>query len=787
MRLGEGKALVAMDDQRRRGERLAEKDVRGVAADRLEDDVPDAWLQLRPPGEVGDTDAGPVRVEHRPLRHAVDVAGLLDLRHGEELGEVDLERLEHVAVHLRLPVPRARVPLPAAHRAEPLQEVLVRREAGPAVGALGVARALLLRFVGADVGRPAESEDERAGGQPAEEDPALHRRNDRPPACIRPLRFGVAFEVVHGLFRESYARRAGSVTVPRRMAARKAGRERDMTARVGEAGFTPSVRDVPAIVALLDAKDEALVRNAERALVRVGPTLVPIVRDEANRASPVARARLVRAVGALVADFAPEQEERRLAVEWLIDELGRSAAAPSGQRGGGKPGEANDARGARYAATALGKLKGDTAPAERALLAAWNRTGPIELRRVLADALGKIGTADAATALRAWKSDDAELTRIVGRALLRIDRTLLRTETSAIDLEASLERPWPVVFRCRAGLESILVDEIGKNHTPRAVEEGRVQAILRGPLSAALVPRTALSFALLLGPETGTDEAKIAGDLLASEPAWRILRTFTRGPIRFRLAFESGGHRRGLVHRLAERLRVERPEVVNDPTASAWEALVREHAEPGEAGRRGARTLAIELEPRALVDDRFAYRVSDVPAASHPTIAAALARVAEARDGDVVWDPFVGSALELIERARLGPYAALHGTDVDESALEAARANLARAGVERVHLAHGDSTDPAGASLGSVPSGVTLVLTNPPMGRRVARGELAPLMDHFIATVARVLAPGGRLVWLSPMPERTRGRLEAEGFTIDVARAIDMGGFVAELQRATKR
>jgi 23S rRNA G2445 N2-methylase RlmL len=189
--------------------------------------------------------------------------------------------------------------------------------------------------------------------------------------------------------------------------------------------------------------------------------------------------------------------------------------------------------------------------------------------------------------------------------------------------------------------------------------------------------------------------------------------------------------------------------------------------------------VEIELVPR-FPDPRFTYRQADVPAASHPTIAAALARVAGVRPDDVVWDPFVGSALELIERARLGPYAALHGTDIDEGALEAARANLARAGIEAVQLVHADST-------AKRPRDVTLVLTNPPMGRRVARGELAPLMDRFVVSAREALVRGGRLVWLSPMPDRTRARLEAEGFTVDLARAVDMGGFSAELQRATLR
>jgi 23S rRNA G2445 N2-methylase RlmL len=539
------------------------------------------------------------------------------------------------------------------------------------------------------------------------------------------------------------------------MAARKA--TRDVVALVREPGFTPSVRDLAGIAALLSSKDEALARDAEKALVRLGPTALPILREEATRAAGEARARLVRVVGALGAGDAD-------AVAWLCAELA-----------GGK------GKSARYAAAALGKVAPVShAVAEHALLEAWGREVPVELRRVLAESLGKIGSSAAAGALAGCEedADDAELRRILGKAVLRLERDRVREEASAIDATASLDRPWPVVYRCRAGLESILVEELGAPASPRPVGEGRVQAVLRGALSAATVPRTATSFAFLLGPASGQDEAALAEGLLASDAAWSIFRTFTRGPIRFRLAFEGAGHRRGLVHRVAERVRAARPEVLNDPTGSTWEALVRDAREPTKTNLR---TIVIELEPRALVDVRFDYRVADVPAASHPTIAAALARVAGVRPDDVVWDPFVGSALELIERARLGPYARMIGTDVDEGALESARANLARAAVDRVELVHADSTQ-------KVPEGVTLLLTNPPMGRRVARGELAPLMDRFVHAAKEALGSsrsGGRLVWLSPMPERTRGRLEAEGFTIEVARPVDMGGFRAELQRAT--
>jgi 23S rRNA G2445 N2-methylase RlmL len=185
------------------------------------------------------------------------------------------------------------------------------------------------------------------------------------------------------------------------------------------------------------------------------------------------------------------------------------------------------------------------------------------------------------------------------------------------------------------------------------------------------------------------------------------------------------------------------------------------------------------IEPRAVVDPRFSWRHGDVPAASHPTIAAALARVAGVRDDDVVWDPFAGSGAELVERALLGPYRALVGGDVDPRALDAARANLAAAGLT-AHLEQRDVLAPA-------PEGVTLVITNPPMGRRAARSPgLDALLDRFVAHAAAALPARGRLVWLAPWPKRSRAAAAAAGLVLDGSRMVDMGGFEAELQRWVK-
>ena len=213
------------------------------------------------------------------------------------------------------------------------------------------------------------------------------------------------------------------------------------------------------------------------------------------------------------------------------------------------------------------------------------------------------------------------------------------------------------------------------------------------------------------------------------------------------------------------------PALVNDPTRSTWEVGVLD---------RGGR-LRVELRPKALVDPRFAYRVAEVPAASHPTIAAAIVHVGGARAHDVVWDPFVGSGLELVERARSGPYERMFGTDTSPAAITAAKENLASASVEKVTL---DKTDALAARI----PGVTLIITNPPMGRRITRGEsLDRLLVPFVTHAARTLVTGGRMAWITPSPRDTDRAAERAKLEIAQASTVDMGGFPGVLQLLIKR
>jgi len=263
------------------------------------------------------------------------------------------------------------------------------------------------------------------------------------------------------------------------------------------------------------------------------------------------------------------------------------------------------------------------------------------------------------------------------------------------------------------------------------------------------------------------DRARAVASALTSKAATAAMQAITEGPLRYRLSLDPAGPRAEL-EQIASLVAARDPRLVNDPRDAAWQV---------DAVTSG-QSVRVALRPRALVDPRFAYRRADVPASSHPTIAAALARLAGARDDDVVWDPFVGSGLELAERALLGPARRMVGTDRDPRALAAARRNLAAVGA-RCELVHDD------ARSHRVP-GLSLVLTNPPMGRRTGdAAALRALLDDVLTRAAEQLIPGGRLVWVSPMAG-TRHLAAKLGLRERARFALDMGGFTAEVQQFAK-
>ena len=505
-------------------------------------------------------------------------------------------------------------------------------------------------------------------------------------------------------------------------------------------GYTPPRRAFEEMLALLAHPE--LAERAERALLSAGLPAATYAADALKRGTATGEAALVRLVGrALRTNDSPD----------LLSALTNALASA-------------DAEVRRQAAMALGK-SGRRA-AEPALLACLETTDTKLLRSVV-EALGKVG-GEASLARLEQMNAPSQLRQVFERARLMLARSAGRSagELGGIVLDRALPEPLTVVLECRAGLEPYLVDEaqrLGARHE----RAGGAQLLHAGALRPLLELRLATAVAICWPLAPDATAGSVLGALL-DERLVSAIKSWSTGALRFRLEWQGAGHRRADTWRIAQGLREAGSDLINDPAQAPW--VVEVQTAPPR----------LLLKPAAAPDLCFDYRVRDVPAASHPTLAAALARIAGATAEDVVWDPFAGSGVELIERARLGPVRELHGTDLDSRALAAARENADRAGVRGMVLVQAD------ARLHRVP-GLSLVLTNPPMGRRVLRAPgLSGVLCQVVRNVAAQLVPSGRMVWLSPFPEATARAAADAGLHCERLGPVDIGGFTAELQRFTR-
>lgn len=511
----------------------------------------------------------------------------------------------------------------------------------------------------------------------------------------------------------------------------------DLRRALRDPGYTPSRRAFGEMLGML-AQPE-LSELAERALLSAGLPAATYAAESLERADPAAEPALVRLIGRAL---------RQHDSPTLLDALLRALQSPH-----------LEVR--RQAAMSLGKC--GRPAAEPALLSALDTSDPRMLRSVV-EALGKVGGAAALERLSSLQVGEQHR-GVVERARLMLERTTGRA--SAVAEPIAIDRPLPyesdVVLGCRAGIARLLTEEaaaLGARRVSASEVAVRYHGTLRPLLELRLAASVGVAWPLTSPAPIDIVQALLEPRLVATLRAW------TDGSLRFRLEWQSGGHRRADTFRVAQGLRDAGSELVNDPTQAPWAVSVESSPAP-----------RLLLKPVAAPDLCFDYRVRDVPAASHPTLAAALARAAGVRADDVVWDPFTGSGAELIERAQLGPVRELHGTDLDARALAAAKQNIERANLGLVSLQQADARNHRVA-------GLTLVLTNPPMGRRVLRASgLSGVLCQVVRNVAAQLGPKGRMVWLSPFPDATARAAADAGLAVERLETVDMGGFNAELQR----
>ena len=424
----------------------------------------------------------------------------------------------------------------------------------------------------------------------------------------------------------------------------------------------------------------------------------------------------------------------------------------------------------RYAMTALPKI-GAEAGEEIELLRLLEKTASDREKESLSRTLEKIGgsatlKSAAALASRSLQKVEANVARHENPGVVCLDRPL----KNFADLRMHLH--------CREGLEEILEDELQEQIAGGAKfrlvrrRPGRLEIAPTGPFMLAdlYALRCFSAVGLVLG--TVRNETGELAALMASPLARQVFETFTEGPIRYRLEFVSKGHQRAAVRGLAARVYELCPALLNDPRHAPWQINILE-TPPG---------CSPELTPRLRPDPRFAYRQDDVPAASHPPLAAAMARLAGRMENETIWDPFCGSGLELIERTLRGGVGHVFGTDRSAEAIAITRENFAAAvkNPPASTLARGDFRDHAAiAGL----KDLSLIITNPPMGRRVPIPNLPGLIADLFAAAAAVLRPGGRLVFANPLPVEPRGHSLKRAFR----RKVDLGGFHVNLEKYLKQ
>jgi 23S rRNA G2445 N2-methylase RlmL len=154
--------------------------------------------------------------------------------------------------------------------------------------------------------------------------------------------------------------------------------------------------------------------------------------------------------------------------------------------------------------------------------------------------------------------------------------------------------------------------------------------------------------------------------------------------------------------------------------------------------------VGVRLGARSL--SKRSYKQQHVPGSLKPPVAAALLALAEFTPGTRILDPCCGAGTILIEAESFG--AAALGGDIDRQALAAADFNAAQAGV-KVRLQCWDAR-----ALPISDRSVDRVISNLPWGRAVTTdGSLPTLYQEISEEVQRVLAPGGKTVFLTNLPD----------------------------------
>jgi 23S rRNA G2445 N2-methylase RlmL len=211
-----------------------------------------------------------------------------------------------------------------------------------------------------------------------------------------------------------------------------------------------------------------------------------------------------------------------------------------------------------------------------------------------------------------------------------------------------------------------------------------------------------------------------------------------------------------------------------------------------------------------LTDAAYRFRGAErgfTKAALRPTVAHALVWLSRPRAGEVFMDPFCGSGTILCERA-VYPYGKIIGIEYNENVMSAAEHNLqsVTAAVHQIPPADlhkylnpaVDAETPAllltavdARSVEIPAASVDVIVTNPPWGRQI-KSENEPLSDDvprlysaFLASAARFMKPGGRIIMLSSLEEAVCQSAASAVFSVKILCTVSLHGVLCRVFQLT--
>jgi 23S rRNA G2445 N2-methylase RlmL len=383
------------------------------------------------------------------------------------------------------------------------------------------------------------------------------------------------------------------------------------------------------------------------------------------------------------------------------DETRRSAVHLLGKIGRGLPGDRqpeivnviipalrdDDPKVRRNAAIALGDLKSTVGlPAIVDALSGE----PFEwVRPSMILAMGQIGGPESAAALANIAAGTPADMEALAKAQ---DRTNVSDEGSAAPMLRFPEER-TIELRSAPGLENILCGELVAHVSgkPTVVQTGAVAVTIQDLRPLAQI-RTYREWLIPMGTRDLQDKSdgsvRSAGHDLLQRGLAELIPLCEGSSPRVRYRIEVRGRetthdsRRRLIAQWVKDLDKSFPETTNSPSHYGVELRLQ----------RAKTQVSLFAKVMAGQEERFKYRVADVPAAMHPATAAGVVQMARKKSGQSrVLDPFCGSGTMLFERALSGrPFAELVGSDISGNAIDAARSNLSEFGQGDVVFHRGD-------------------------------------------------------------------------------------------------